>query len=201
KVARKIISDRVRRLRVFVKYGVHRVNVVFVRERALARCHLVYHCAERKDVAAEVNALAEKLLRRHVFDRSKYHAGIRLDLNDGLFRAVSREPALSLDELRESEIQNLRVAVAADHQVLRLEVAMNDAMLVRLAKPFGDLNRDLQSVAYRQRARGDLSPQRVSLHVLHRHERLAVNFADLVDGKYVRVIQSRGRAGFLKEAT
>ncbi len=51
--------------------------------------------------------------------------------------------------LREAEIQYLHGAVRAHLDVLRLEVAMDDALLVRRLQRVGDLARDLQRIVER----------------------------------------------------
>ena len=67
--------------------------------------------------------------------------------NQCLLFTVGDERAFAFgDEFGESEVENLRVAVAAEHQVLGFEIAMNDAELVRARETGGDLNRDVESL-------------------------------------------------------
>ncbi len=107
-----------------------------------------------------------------------------------VFCALSAEAArvCAREQLGDAEVENLDVAVAADHQILGLEVAVDDAGLVRLRQAFGDLNSHVERVAERQRARRDLLPQRLALDVLGRHVRAAAVLAELVDGEDVRVV-------------
>ena len=53
----------------------------------------------------------------------------------------------SLGELGHAEVDDLRVAVAADHDVCRLDVAMNDAGVVRHGNPVCHLRHHLRCAA------------------------------------------------------
>ena len=146
KVGRQLRLDRLAQPRLLVQDGVHRVDLVLVDERARARQHLAEDDAEGEDVAAQIDALAEQLLGRHVADRAHDRAGLGVHAERGL-RAVGGEHARAAGgEFRQSEVENLRVAVAADHQVFRLQVAVDDARLVGLRQPLGDLDGDVQRV-------------------------------------------------------
>jgi hypothetical protein len=198
---RELRPDVVAQPRLLVEDGVHRVYLVVAREGARARQHLAEDDAEGEEVAAAVDALAEQLLGRHVVDRPQNGARLRLDADERLLRAVGGARGLrARDELGDAEVENLDVAVAADHQVLRLQVAVDDARLVRLRQPFGYLDGKLQRLDRLQGARTNLLPQRLALDVLHRHVGAATVFAELVDGEDVRVAQDGGGARLLQEA-
>ena len=49
-------------------------------------------------------------------------------------------PTARAIELRQTEVENLHALVARDEDVLRLQVAMDDALLVRGREAVGDLN-------------------------------------------------------------
>ena len=49
----------------------------------------------------------------------------------------------------EAEVQQLDVAIAGDHHVLRLEIAMGDAVLVRARKHVGDFRGHAQRFLHR----------------------------------------------------
>ena len=79
-------------------------------------------------------------------------------------------------------------ARAVEHDVRRLQVAMEDAPLVRRGQPGAELPRDLERLVLGQPA--DAAQQRrqvLAVHVLHREEQLAVDLADVVDAADVRV--------------
>ena len=60
-----------------------------------------------------------------------------------------------IHRLRQTEVQHLHRAVGADFDIGWLEVAVNDALLVRGFEGLGDLARDRQRVAERERAPSD----------------------------------------------
>ena len=64
-------------------------------------------------------------------------------------------PLRDLRELREPEVQHLHRAIRADLHIARLQVAMDDAFLVRRLERLGDLPRDRKRVLQRDRAAGD----------------------------------------------
>ena len=62
---------------------------------------------------------------------------------------------LDLRELGEPEVENLHAAISGDEDVLRLQIAMNDPLLVRRRQTTRDLHRILNRLAHRQRAGGE----------------------------------------------
>ena len=114
----------------------HRRRVV-AGERRLARDQLVEHAAERVEVGARRHLAAERLLRRHVRDRADEHA-------------VHRQPRL-LERDGEPEVADLGRAVGGEPDVAGLEVAVDDAVRVRVREPAADALRDLQRALERQR--------------------------------------------------
>jgi len=132
------------RSEVFAKDHVHRLGRRLPLEGAPSAEHLVQHSAEREDVGARVGGLSLHLLRRHVTDRAEHRARF------GLLR--QRRGIVGADEHvlpRQPEVEDLDAPVARDEQVLRLQVAVNDPAIVRCAKPLGDLDRVVHSLAHR----------------------------------------------------
>ena len=107
---------------------------------------------------------------------------------------------LGRHELGQAEVQDLHPTVAGDHDVLGLEVAVDDARVVGLGQPARRLRRELQGAPRHQRAFAQELAQRLSLHQLHRDVADAVRGADLVDRHDVGVVEGRGRARLLLEA-
>jgi hypothetical protein len=132
----------------------------------------VEHEAERVDVAARRQLPSLELLRRHVFGR-----------------AFERRAAAELfQQPGEPEVRDADVPVLVNHHVRGLEVAVDDARLVRRREPRAQLPRNLDRLVRRQAAE-PLEHRREFLapHVLHREEVHPVGFADVVDAADVAV--------------
>ena len=85
-----------------------------------ARGHLVHKNAERIKVASRVDGAAACLLGADIIDRT-----------DSL---IGHGNCVGIGKLRNAEIHHLDNAVAKEHDVLRLDVAVNYALLVRVVK-------------------------------------------------------------------
>src|SRR6266478_10099346 len=95
--------------------------------------------------------------------------------------AAGSEASPRLNELCQPKVENLRVVIARNHDVLRLEVAMDDAGRMRLPQSFRDLIQILQKLGEWHSALMDLLAQRFTVDVLHRDEVRPVVLADFVD--------------------
>ena len=156
-------------------------------ERLLVRQHLVEHRTDGEDVAAVIDRLPGDLLWRHVVGRAHHHA----DLGQVRSRRA-----------RDAEVEDLHVPrFAADHQVRGLDVAMDDAALVRVGEALADVGDELDPAADRERrpAMNQLA-ERLAGDVLHRDERLSLVCPDVVDGDDVRMLEARGDLRLANEA-
>ena len=100
---------------------------------------------------------------------------------------------------REPEVEELRAAFR-QHDVLRLEIAMDDVLLMRLVQRVHDLARDLQGVVEWQRSTRESIGERLALEVLEDEIPHAVLFPDVVKRADVRVVQAGDRLRFAVEA-
>ncbi len=103
-------------------------------------------------------------------------------------------------ELRQTEVENLRVPARGHEDVGRLDVAMHDALGVRRVESVGNLHGDVD-----QRIGGEGTGSHPileggSLEEFHREEETALGFVDVVDGADVRMIECRGGACLALEA-
>ena len=162
-------------------------------ERLVPGRHLVQHDAEREEIRAGVELLAPHLLGRHVGHRADRppRAG---QLMGRLYGGHSGlELRLLLRQLREPEIQDLRVATRSDEDVRRLDVAMDDPRTVRRVEGVGDLDRQAPDSLERHRLPADLVLEGLPFQELHDEERAPVRLAEIVDRTNVRVVERRGR--------
>src|SRR2546423_12268616 len=99
---------------------------------------------------------------------------------------------------RQTKIENLHRAVRQQHDVARLQIAVNDASSVCCLQTFSRLSRDVQSVANRHAAI-TTQPCAKSLPLVKRHRQkqpTAVSGRDFVDVAKVWVIERSSRVSF-----
>ena len=143
-----------------------------------------------------IRAAPVDLFRRHVRWRSAA-ACRRLEGARRQHRPSGRHVRAQAGQ---AEIDHFDVAVAPEHHVVRLEIAMHDALLVRRMESQRDLDGDVERFTDRQRTAADVLAQRRAVDKFHRDERRAVTLADVVDGQNMRVIERRGGSRFVREA-
>ena len=102
---------------------------------------------------------------------------------------------------RDPEVEQLHNALPIDHDVVGLDVAVNDPGIVRVGEPGAQIlhERQAERELQRRRARQPLS-QRLAIDVLHRHERATFVFPEVVDNHDVRVTKASQGARFAGEA-
>ncbi len=164
------------------------------REWWSAREDFVRHASERIDVGAMIRRrIADRLLGRHVGRRSNRGAAVR-DRPDARFGCGSR------DGLRNAEVGDHR-GVTGEQHVVRLDVAMNDILLVGVRQRARD-------VAQNAHALGDaeptlaLEPRAKRFALLERHDEVQhlVHVARVVERHDVGMPQPRGDSDFAKES-
>ncbi len=130
--------------------------------------------------------LAANLFRRHVVGGTE--DGARLGVRSVL-------PA------GDAEVHDLRLTAVADEDVRRLDVAMDDAVLVRVREPAAGLGDDVELLPEGQRIAPNAILEILPLQILHRDEGSSLLVvAEVVDGDDVRVLESRHRFRFALEA-
>ena len=108
--------------------------------------------------------------------------------------ALGRE-RVGLDELGESKVEHFHVPVGAQHDVLGLDVAVEDVRLVSGGERARDADRDVDDLADAERLAGvEAVAQRLPFDVLGRDEVPRLLLPHLVDGNDVGVVELRGRA-------
>ena len=167
------------------------------RERQLADEQFVEHHAEREDVCArvDVGVAAIRLLGGHVFGRADHLA---------CFREQRGFDELLAERLGEAEVDDLdarRRGVAADEHVGRLEVAVHDALVVRVLHCVADLSHQRKARFEAQCMRFAERRQRPAFDELHDEVRLsALARAAVVDLGDAVVLHARERLTLLLEA-
>src|SRR6185436_2901926 len=143
---------------------------------------------EREDVGAVVDRGAADLLGRQVGGGAERHAGAR---------QVTRH----VGELGDAEVHDLHRAVGGDPDVGRLDVAVDDAVTMRVLEPAGSLRQDVDALRRRQRlAARDDAVEVLAGEVFLHQVRNAVLDAEVVDGDDVAVLQVDGDLRLAEEA-
>ena len=158
-------------------------------ERRASRQHLVEHRSEGPQIGARVDLFAAELLRGH--EGQGAHGAPRI-----------REAAGPFPQ-GQAEIEQLHPPAAGQHQIGRLEVAVDDPGAVGRLQRRGELGGDRDDLG--QRHGSDLlrpvEPLLEGFAVVERHgqEGLSLVLADLQDFRDVRMVQRRRGPGLAPE--
>jgi hypothetical protein len=106
-----------------------------------------------------------------------------------------------LRHLRQAEIEDLHAPVTRDEHVIRLEIAMDDVLVVGGGEPARELARVLDGLAPRQRRVPDPLAERLAVEQFRDHVGSAPVGPDVVHRKDVGVIECTRRPRFLLEAS
>ena len=178
--------DRRRRSRDLVNLLDGNAHGILTLEGQLAGNGLVHDDAERVDIACGAKLLTLRLLRRNVVGGAQDGGGLR---KAGVARAS------------DAEVHDLDVAIGLDHDVLRLDVAVDDAGCVRNRQGLRNLRADFGNLALVDRAALlDGGFQVGAAQELHDD---VVGFAieaPVVNAHDVGALQARRRCGLKTEA-
>ena len=144
-----------------------------------------------------IHRLAPHLLRRHVADGAQHGAGTGVLRGRQQVRARAAGRACSLGE---AEVEQLRAPLVRHEDVLRLQVPVNDPLLVRRGQSLCDLRGEVDRLAGAKRALPEAYAQRLAFEELHDGVRGLAVPPEIVDGEDVRVREGRNRAGLALEA-
>ena len=106
---------------------------------------------------------------------------------------------LGCQRLREPEVQHLHGPVRAQLDVRGLQIAVDDALLVRGLERFGDLFRNRQRFVDRDRPARNALRQIVALDQFHHQRANTAGFFEAVDVRDIRMVQGRERLRFAGE--
>jgi hypothetical protein len=173
------------RRHVLVDDHAQRLDGIRALEGGQAGEDLVEHGAERVDVAllADLRDLARGLLGRHIArgaDDGARHGDLRM----------------ALQRLGEAEVHDVGLAVLVEHDVVGLDVAVDDAARVGVLDGAGDLREDGGGLGGGEL----LAREAAAVDELHRDHVLVADVADLVDADDARVAQRGGGLSLAAEA-
>jgi hypothetical protein len=144
-----------------------------------------------------VDGAPARPLGRHVLERAHEHPCLCAALARQRLARVDEVAEGRDHELGQAEIEDLQQPVRRDHQVLGLEVAMDDPGAMRLGQTVRELGAQVEHFAEGQGTRPEPPPQRLPLDALHddvvRPGHVGGR-AHVVDVHDVRMIEGGGRA-------
>ena len=149
---------------------------------------IVEQRAKREDVAALVGLAPLELFGSHVLIGADDAAGPGQGRGHRRSGTQSRATNRWM-QLREAEVEQLRTALG-QHHVARLQVAVNDALAMRLVERVGDLDAGLERLRDPQRALLETLRERFTFEVLHDQEISSVLMPDVIERADVRVVQA-----------
>ena len=155
-------------------------------ERHVAGEHLVADEPQRKDVRALIQLLAQRLLGRHVLHGAQQRAGLG--------------HAVAFDGPCQAEIHDHDAAGVFHHDVLRLEIAVQDAGAVRRFQRGANLLQDLHRLIGRHLASlFENAAQIAARNQFHGHKAHARVFREVVHPHHVTVRHLVGKTDLLLE--
>jgi hypothetical protein len=136
--------------------------------------------------------LPADLLRRRILGRHRLNGRLRRD----------RLTGARVDEFRDTEVEELQLAVARDEDVRRFEIAVDDQVLVRVLHDVAHGGKELESRVDRETACIAIAVDRFTIDILHREPRYAVTCDAAVDeAGDVWVLEKRENPTLLQESS
>ena len=115
-------------------------------------------------------------------------------------RRSAASPASCAKNFRDAEVGDFHAAFFIEQNILRFDVAMHDAFVMRKLERLANLRDDLQRLARAKVCpRAHRLPQIQPIHKFHDEVGQPVHLAEFVDGDDVGMIQLGQRAGFAIE--
>jgi hypothetical protein len=150
---------------------------------------LVKYCAKSIDIcdAAHCRVVSYGLFWRHVTGRAQNFHG-------------ARHRAFCLDQPRQPEVGQVRFTFLIEQYVSRLDVAMEDAVFMRVMDGSSDLRDKLRRLPDRHRLALDHFVKLAALDKLHAEVALAITLAHFMDWNDTGMLQASGRFRFEAKA-
>ena len=167
-------------------------------KRSPSRHQLVEHGTEAEDIGAVIDVGGAHLFRRHIAHSTQHESRFGAAGHRRHHRRSSVGPP-DTNRFGQAEVEDLCAAVVRDEDVLRLQVAMDDAFVMRRRKAACDLDGDVDGTSRGRRSLGQFLSKRFALKQFRHDEVETALFTDVVHGQDVRMAQRGDGARFLFE--
>ncbi len=172
-----------------MNYGGDRFSEAAAGVHPLASQHLDQDQAEGPNVGPLVHYLSSGLLGTHIGRRAHHDSLARgfQRQRRGLGQFCFRQ--LRLQRLGQAEVQHLDLPLEGDLHVRRLQVAVNDALLVGYLQSLGHLQGKAMGLLHREGSLRNPLRQGGTLHQFQNQRSHIARFLEAVNGADVRVIE------------
>ena len=175
---------------VIVQDGMERVDGVLARERALACQHLEQHRSQREEIRSTVDGVSADLFRRQVAGRPEQHARQRRE-------AVGHGRAVR--QFGDPEIKNLGDTRSRQKDIVRFQIAVDQAGRMRDNKAGGHVAGDSCGLLCRQRAAPESYTQGLAVEEFGDQVRPSIEYPHIEEPNDVRVVERSSDACLLQE--
>ena len=151
--------------------------------------HLVEHAAEGPDVTSLVDGLSASLFGAHIGGGAEDDAFDGRVTGEGGREGERGIAGFTLPRLGEAEVEDLDTAIAADLDVGRFEIPVDDSGAVRRFERKGELARDVVGGIAGQRALRDSIAEIIALDQFHGEKTHSIRLEETVDRGDVGMIQ------------
>src|SRR5882724_7169391 len=158
--------------------------------------HFVKDYAETPDIGAFINRRAVRLLRRHITNGSQDRPQVGLN-QQHRFVCRDRHRQFLFGKLCNPKVEHFHVSVRPEHDVLRLDVTMNNSRLMGGSERTGHLDSDISSFTDLHSSAHQTLTQRLTFDQFAGDVMNRVILADLVNGQDVWMIERNDCVRFL----
>ena len=183
------IGRQSRPIRLSCEDGRQRIGEGRGRERRAAGEHVVQHASERPDIGTAIDLPSARLFGAHIRCGSEDDARGRAVPGQRRRGCARIGGGADRQRLGKTEVQDLDRAGLSDFDVRRLQIAMDDAAIMRRFDTAGDLKRIAERLTNGEGAGAKSLGQCLARHELeHQHADIARLF-ETVDGRDVGVVE------------
>jgi hypothetical protein len=143
---------------------------------------------EGEEIGSRVKPFTARLFGRHICDGSERRAWAR-QFGFDRYRRERRRACRRGLQLRETEVEQLRVPTRRDEDVRGLDIAVHNGGAMRRIQRIGDVDADPKQFVQRRHAFSEAFAERFAVEPFHGDERNAVVLEDLVNRADVWVIE------------